>query len=81
MRHHLLSSHPIAVARRTTRARMAGEHGMARGDESGFTLIELIVVVAILPIIVGAMTAALLSIITVNRASRIGCRIRGTHRS
>ena len=35
-----------------------------QGDESGFTLIELIVVVAIMPIIVGAMVAALLSIIS-----------------
>jgi prepilin-type N-terminal cleavage/methylation domain-containing protein len=35
-----------------------------RGDENGFTLIELIVVVAIMPIIVGAMVAALLSIIS-----------------
>ncbi len=43
---------------------MTGER-VARGEEGGFTLIELIVVVAILPIIIGAMTAALLSIISV----------------
>ena len=34
------------------------------GDENGFTLIELIVVVAIMPLIVGAMVAALLSVIS-----------------
>lgn len=35
-----------------------------RDEESGFTLIELVVVVAIMPILVGAMTAALMSIIS-----------------
>ena len=57
------SAHPIAKARRATRDRLSPTRG-EQGDESGFTLIELIVVVAIMPIIVGAMVAALLSIIS-----------------
>ena len=78
MRCRLPPSHPVAIARRATRARMTGER-VARDDEGGFTLIELIVVVAILPIIIGAMTAALLSIISVtpsitNRLSDSGTR-------
>ena len=50
------SSHPVAVARRATRSRLDGD-----GD-AGFTLIELIIVVAILPIVVGAIAVALLSV-------------------
>jgi prepilin-type N-terminal cleavage/methylation domain-containing protein len=60
MRCHSRWAHPIATARVATRVRAASAHG----DESGFTLIELVVVVAIMPIIVGAMVAALLSIIS-----------------
>jgi len=56
-----LPTHPIA--RRVTRSRIDRERAQ-HGDESGFSLIELIVVVAIMPIIVGAMVAALLSIIS-----------------
>ena len=52
-----LPTHPIARARRAT-ARQDFQHTHRCGDESGFTLIELIVVVAIMPIIVGAMVAA-----------------------
>jgi prepilin-type N-terminal cleavage/methylation domain-containing protein len=50
------SRHPIAVARRTTRHRLEGR------DDAGFTLIELIIVVAILPIVVGGIAVALLSV-------------------
>ena len=49
------STHPVAVARRATRRRL-------EGDDAGFTLIEMIIVIAILPIVVGAITIALLSI-------------------
>lgn len=54
---------PIAGVRRVTRIRIASARAQ-QGDQSGFTLIELIIVVAVLPIIVGAMTAGLLSVIS-----------------
>jgi prepilin-type N-terminal cleavage/methylation domain-containing protein len=57
------STHPIRRVRRVTRGRTATTRAQ-RGDESGFTLIELIIVVAVLPIIVGAMAAGLLSVIS-----------------
>lgn len=57
------STHPIARVRSVTRSRLAPERA-PRGDESGFTLIELIIVVAVMPIIVGAMAAGLLSVIS-----------------
>ncbi len=63
MKRDRLPTHPIARARAATRSRIARARAQ-HGDESGFTLIELIVVVAIMPIIVGAMVAALLSIIS-----------------
>jgi prepilin-type N-terminal cleavage/methylation domain-containing protein len=46
---------------------------LARGDD-GFTLIELIVVVAILPIIVGAIATALISVLSLQQsvANRVG---------
>ena len=47
----------------TTRSRLSPTR-VEQSDEGGFTLIELIVVIAIMPIIVGAMVAALLSIIS-----------------
>jgi prepilin-type N-terminal cleavage/methylation domain-containing protein len=50
------SRHPLAVARRATRRRLEGD------NEAGFTLIELIVTVAILPIVVGGISVALLSV-------------------
>jgi prepilin-type N-terminal cleavage/methylation domain-containing protein len=50
------SRHPIAVVRRATRRRVEGH------DDAGFTLIEIIVVVAILPLIVGGITVALLAV-------------------
>jgi prepilin-type N-terminal cleavage/methylation domain-containing protein len=56
VRDHASSRHPIAIARWATRRRAAG------AAEAGFTLIELIVVVAILPIVVGGISVALLSV-------------------
>ena len=50
------SIHPLAVARRATQRRLQN------GDEAGFTLMELVVTVAILPIIVGAIAVALISV-------------------
>ena len=49
-------AHPVAVARRANRRRIEGS------DEAGFTLIELIITIAILPIVVGAISVALLSV-------------------
>ncbi len=45
-----------------------------RGDESGFTLVELIVVVAVMPIILGAIATALISLLSLqnNVTNRIG---------
>ena len=47
--------------------------GARRGEESGFTLIELIIVALIIPIIIGAITLALISIFSLqgSTASRI----------
>lgn len=56
-------THPIARVRRVTRSRIVATRAH-QGDQSGFTLIELIIVIAVLPIIVGAMTAGLLSVIS-----------------
>ena len=52
-----------AAARRAACRRLAPDDGL--GDESGFTLIELVVVIAVLPVVVGAMVAGLLSIMTI----------------
>ncbi len=60
----LPSQHPIAAVRRATRRRASNQLPRL-GDESGFTLIELIVVVAILPVVVGGLAAGLLSIISI----------------
>src|SRR5580692_1329986 len=49
-------AHPVTVARRATRRRVDGE------DEAGFTLIELVIVVIILPIVLGGIAAALLAV-------------------
>ena len=49
--------------RRATRDQLSPKNAPP-GNESGFTLIELIIVVAVLPLIVGAMTAGLLSVIS-----------------
>jgi prepilin-type N-terminal cleavage/methylation domain-containing protein len=53
----------MTLARRATRDRLSPTQARP-GDESGFTLIELIIVVAVMPLIVGAMTAGLLSVIS-----------------
>ena len=54
--------HPLALARQAMRRRLAAAR---KGDESegGFTLIELIVVVAVLPIVVGGIAIGLVSVI------------------
>ena len=49
-------------ARRATRNWLRGALHRRRGSESGFTLIELITVVAILPIVIGGISVALLSV-------------------
>jgi len=53
----------------TTRARRRSQHG-----EKGFTLIELLIVVSVMPIIVGAITAGLLTVISLQSSvsSRLG---------
>ena len=56
MRTRGLSMHPVAVARRATRRRAEGT------DEAGFTLIELVITVVILPIVLGGIAAALLAV-------------------
>ena len=48
--------HPVTAARRATRRRIEGQ------TKPGFTLIELIITIAILPIVVGGIAAALLSV-------------------
>ena len=49
-------------ARRATWSWLRGALHRRRGSESGFTLIELITVVAILPIVIGGLSVALLSV-------------------
>ena len=60
--------HPVTTVRRLTRRRLHGS------DESGFSLIELIVVVAIMPIILGGIAVALLSVFSLEgpTGNRIG---------
>ncbi len=47
---------------------------MRQGDESGFTLIELIVVVTVIPIILGGISAALISLLSLQNSvnNRVG---------
>jgi len=73
MRCRGVSTHPIAIARRAMRRR-AGLEPPARCDESGFTLIELVVVVAILPIVLGGIATAMLSVFSLQTQTqnRIG---------
>ena len=68
-----VSTHPIAIARRATRRR-AGVEPSAQCSESGFTLIELVIVVAILPIVLGGIATALLSVFSLQdqTQNRIG---------
>jgi prepilin-type N-terminal cleavage/methylation domain-containing protein len=67
------SFHPVAIARQAMRRRMAAGTAVEL-DEAGFTLIELIITVAILPIIVGGIAVALIGVLnlqggTTNRIS------------
>ena len=74
MRHRGRVVHPIVNVRRKMRRRI-GLEGAARGGvEDGFTLIEMVIVVAILPIVVGAIAVALLSVFGLQGGvqSRIG---------
>ena len=48
--------HPVVSVRQRTRRRVEG------GEESGFTLVELLLVVVILPLVLGGITAALLAV-------------------
>lgn len=49
-------AHPVVLARRATRRRADGS------NDAGFTLVELLVVVVLLPIVLGGIAAALLSV-------------------
>ena len=51
-----------------------GLQSPAQGDESGFTLIELVIVVAVLPIVLGGIATALLSVFSLQNQTqnRIG---------
>ena len=59
--------HPVVIARRAMRERM-------KGDESGFTLIELIFVIVIVPIIIGAIASALIAVFSLQNSvsARLG---------
>jgi prepilin-type N-terminal cleavage/methylation domain-containing protein len=63
-----LMTHPVAAARQATRRRAEGQ------DDAGFTLIELLVVVVVIPIVVGGISAALLSVFSLQGsvANRVG---------
>src|SRR5665213_2452574 len=52
---------PDNIARQNRKARIAGNQN---DSEAGFTLIELLVSVIILPLIIGAITVALLSVLS-----------------
>jgi prepilin-type N-terminal cleavage/methylation domain-containing protein len=56
---------PLARARQAMRKRMAAT---TPEDSEGFTLIELVVVVAILPLVVGGITVALLSVFSLQHS-------------
>ncbi len=53
-------------ARRFARNRLRGALARRRGSESGFTLIELVIVVAILPLVIGAIAIGLISVLSLN---------------
>src|SRR5271163_2118332 len=59
--------HPVSAARQVTRRRLDGD------DQAGFTLIELIITVTILPIVVGAISVGILSV--VNQQGSVSNRI------
>jgi prepilin-type N-terminal cleavage/methylation domain-containing protein len=66
-------AHPVTEARRSTRRRLADHHAHASRD-AGFTLVELVIVIAILPIVLGAISVALISVFSLQgaTANRIG---------
>ncbi len=51
-----------AHERRLARGPKKSRSRRPRGDDSGFTLIELLIVVTIVPLIIGALSAALLAV-------------------
>lgn len=63
MKKHGTARHPVTVAREAMRRRMAATN-QRELDDSGFTLIELVITVAILPIVVGGIAVALISVLT-----------------
>ena len=63
MKRHRTPRHPVTVVREAMRRRMAAST-QRELDESGFTLIELIITVAIMPIVVGGIAVALISVFT-----------------
>ena len=65
-------THPLVMVRSRMRRRI-GLEGPAL-DENGFTLIELVITVVILPIVIGGITVALLSVFSLQSSmqSRIG---------
>jgi prepilin-type N-terminal cleavage/methylation domain-containing protein len=60
--------HPVVAARRLSQRREEG------GDESGFTLVELVVVIAVIPIVLGAIATALISLLSLQNSvnNRVG---------
>lgn len=60
-------THPVVAARQATRRRVEGK------GEAGFTLIELIIVIAIMPIVVGAISVALVSVLSLQGS--VGSRL------
>ena len=74
MSHGKRALHPIVNARRKTRQRIGLEGSTTSAGDNGFTLIELVIVVAILPIVVGGIAVALLSVLNLQGGvqSRIG---------
>src|SRR5580704_5900008 len=68
-----LRVHPLVAARRRMRQRLTDARNGTEHD-AGFTLIELIVVVTILPIILGAIATALISVFSLQNSvsNRVG---------
>ena len=62
---HSRSSTPSSVRSQAMRKRMAGT---TQHDSAGFTLIELVVVVAILPLVVGGIAVALISVFSLQNS-------------
>ena len=61
-------SHSVVAARRLSQRRKE------QGDESGFTLVELVVVIAVIPIVLGAIATALISLLSLQNTvnNRVG---------